>query len=107
MLERFDRIVLWLDDDHVGQEGAKKFANKLGKERCLIVQTRNGQKDGPKDANDALKAGLSLKAILATAAPIPHQQIMHFREIRAEVKRELVNADQGSSWKNQSIQFHH
>lgn len=55
LLERFKRIYLWLDDDVPGQEGATAFARKLGVARCLIVQTRNGGSDGPKDANDALQ----------------------------------------------------
>jgi len=30
LLEPFDRIYLWMDDDSHGQEGATKFAQKLG-----------------------------------------------------------------------------
>jgi len=95
MLERFERIYLWLDDDIPGQEGAKKFANKLGRERCWIVQTRGGSEEGPKDANDALRQGMDLKAILAAAKPIPHKELLSFHELKTEVYRELANPDQG------------
>lgn len=45
-----------MDDDISGHEGAEKFARKLGQGRVYIVQTRGGNPDGPKDANDALRA---------------------------------------------------
>jgi twinkle protein len=54
---RFTTIYLWLDDDVAGQDGAASFARKLGVQRCLIVRTRGGGGEGPKDANDALKVG--------------------------------------------------
>ena len=38
MLEPFKKIILWMDDDLKGAEGAEKFANKLGLSRCHIVQ---------------------------------------------------------------------
>lgn len=65
LLERFEKIYLWMDDDVPGQEGAQKFAQKLGIERCWFVSTKDGDPKGPKDANDALRAGKDLKALLA------------------------------------------
>ena len=38
LLERFDTIYLWMDNDGPGREGAEMFARKLGVERCLVVQ---------------------------------------------------------------------
>lgn len=38
LLERFDRIYLWMDNDAPGQEGMEKFAQKLGLARCYIVK---------------------------------------------------------------------
>lgn len=38
LLERFDTIYLWMDNDGPGREGAEMFARKLGVERCLLVQ---------------------------------------------------------------------
>lgn len=65
MLERFEKIYLWMDDDEPGQEGATKFAQKLGVERCWFVSTKDGDPKGPKDANDALRSGKDLKTLLA------------------------------------------
>jgi len=44
-----------MDDDIPGQQGAEKFARKLGVGRCYIVRTRGGGSEGPKDANDAMR----------------------------------------------------
>jgi energy-coupling factor transporter ATP-binding protein EcfA2 len=38
LLERFDTVYVWMDNDGPGQEGAEIFAKKLGVERCLIVR---------------------------------------------------------------------
>lgn len=38
MLEEFTKIVLWMDNDAAGQEGAAQFAKKLGLERTFIVR---------------------------------------------------------------------
>ena len=61
MLERFERIYLWMDDDGPGREGAEQFAKKIGVERCWIVrpyvtEVTEGGGGGitPKDANEAL-----------------------------------------------------
>jgi hypothetical protein len=52
--ERFERIYLWMDADLAGQTAAEKFAKKFGLGRTLIINAREGDKDGPKDANEAL-----------------------------------------------------
>lgn len=93
-LERFQRIYIWMDDDVVGQQGAQKFALKLGRERCWLVQTRAGKADGPKDANDALRMGVDLNVLLSQAKPMPHQEILDFSELRDAVYREMANPDQ-------------
>lgn len=38
MLERFERIYLWMDDDVPGREGAEQFSKKIGIDRCLLVR---------------------------------------------------------------------
>ncbi len=43
------------------QAGTESFIRKLGAERCRVVKTRDGSKEGPKDANDALKDFHSLR----------------------------------------------
>ena len=57
MLERFEKIYLWLDNDQSGREAAEKFANKLGLKRCVVVKPDPTMLPSPpKDANDALRA---------------------------------------------------
>lgn len=62
LLERFDTIYLWMDNDGPGREGAEMFARKLGVERCLLVQpsgkrgwkgcSSNKTMDGGENANE-------------------------------------------------------
>ena len=107
-LERFESIYLWLDDDVAGQEGVELFAKKLGLDRTYIVHSSSkhaaslasdrddGDGDGdapksPKDANDALRAGADLEALINAAKPVPHEQIATFGDLRASILRELEN----------------
>jgi twinkle protein len=71
-------------------------ANKLGRERVYIVQTKGSKKDGPKTAIEAHQLGQELKSILALAKPIPHESILTFGELHDEVYRELANPEQGT-----------
>jgi len=92
-LEKFEEIVLWMDNDTPGQEGAEQFASKLGKNRCVLVQPPSSLVSAPKDANEALKMGLDLNYFLDTAQPIPHEQIVTFRELRSQILTEIENPD--------------
>jgi twinkle protein len=103
MLEEFDRIYLWMDNDGPGQEGAELFSKKLGLERCYIVRPSK-QNIGidpsdfdnklPKDANEALLMGCSLESILSDAKLTPHEQILTFDELRVDVLHEIMHPDQ-------------
>jgi hypothetical protein len=88
LLERFEKIYLWMDSDAPGQEGAEKFAKKLGLNRSYIVQCLEA-----KDANEALLKGLDLNYYLSTAALVPHDRILTFRDLRSEVLHELLQPD--------------
>lgn len=89
MLERFEKIILWMDNDGPGQEGAESFAKKIGLGRCLVVRP-NGA-DAPKDANDALRANLDLEELIQRADVVPHESILTFSEIRSQVLHEICN----------------
>ncbi|CAI5733448.1 unnamed protein product [Hyaloperonospora brassicae] len=92
LLERFKRIYLWLDDDASGQSNVEKFAAKLGLTRSYIVRIpAKAASSVIKDANDALRAGLDLTAIVNAAERIPHGQITTFEELRRDVYEEIVN----------------
>ncbi|MGZ3773000.1 MAG: bifunctional DNA primase/helicase [Pseudobdellovibrionaceae bacterium] len=99
-LERFDTIILWLDDDDEGQKGAESFADKLGRGRCKNILTKRGELNGPKDANEALMMGVDLNELLASAERFPHEQIVTIGELKDEIFREVVNpkATNGIPW---------
>ena len=89
-LERFERIYLWLDDDVPGREGAERMAGKLGRGRCYVVRgdTRLGS---AKDANEALKKGLDMTAMLRAASPLRHEEVLTFQDVKHEVFQELLD----------------
>lgn len=94
LLDRFTRIYLWLDDDVDGQLAAERFARKIGEHKCLMVNTRQGEQEGPVNAHEALLANKDLHHIIATARGIQHDQIVDFRNLREEVYNEILHPDQ-------------
>ncbi len=89
ILERFEKIVLWMDSDEPGREGAEKFAKKLGVNRTYMVQCVDA-----KDANDALlKGDIDMKACIDEAALLPHDRILTFGDLRKDVLKELLEPD--------------
>ena len=96
MLEKFDKIYLWMDNDAPGREGAEVAAKKFGVERCRIVDGSRGRPKGyqgesPKDANDAMLKGWNLEEMIVSAKPLGHNNIETFQDFRDDVIRELVN----------------
>jgi twinkle protein len=88
LLERFEKIYLWMDNDAPGQEGAEKFAKKLGLNRSYIVQCLDA-----KDANDALLKGIDMNEVLENATLVPHDRILTFQDLRNEVLHELLQPE--------------
>jgi twinkle protein len=89
LLERFEKIVLWMDSDEPGREGAEKFAKKLGVNRSYIVQCLEA-----KDANDALlKGNIDMKACIEEATLLPHDRIITFGDLRKDVMKELLEPE--------------
>jgi len=114
LLERFDTIYLWMDNDGPGREGAEMFAKKLGVERCLLVQPSGkrgwvglelSEEDGeevncnvmpvgpPKDANEALLTGWDINELMKEASELPHERILKFSDLRDSVIHEIVNPE--------------
>lgn len=96
LLERFSKIFLWFDDDVNGRDCAEKFAQKLGIDRCLIVNTRCNDFFGPVNAHQALKQGRDLNEFLDLAKPLQHEQILNFDSLRDAIYREITNPNQVS-----------
>jgi twinkle protein len=88
LLERFEKVYLWMDNDGPGQEGAQQFTKKIGVSRTHLVQCRDA-----KDANDALLQGLNLKDMIDKASVTPHEQILTFADLRQEVLHEMMHPD--------------
>jgi twinkle protein len=87
MLERFEKIYLWMDNDMAGQEGVEIFTRKLGLARCYICQST------AKDANEALLKRMDMNAILSNAKPLNHNQILSFSNLKDQVKQSLFSKD--------------
>lgn len=99
MLERFDKIYLWMDSDAPGQEGAEQFARKIGVNRCRLVRPgpmvgENGETiPAPKDANEALLREMNLEQMITAADMLPHEQILRFSDLRSHVLHEVFHPD--------------
>lgn len=95
MLERFDKIFLWMDNDGPGREGAEQFAKKIGINRCYLVQPDPSQYggDAPKDANDALLNGFDLDELIMDSEISPHERILSFGDLRSQVLHEIQHPD--------------
>ena len=88
LLERFSKIILWMDNDAPGQEGAQTFCKKLGLNRCFVVKCLEA-----KDANEALLRGLDMNPYLDQASVLPHERLLTFADLRSEVLHEILEPD--------------
>lgn len=95
MLERFETVYLWMDNDAPGREGAEVFSKKIGINRCLLVQpsARDDGKPVPKDANEALLLGLDLNEMIDSASAVPHDRVLTFNDLRDQVLHEILNPE--------------
>lgn len=114
LLERFKKIYLWFDNDASGHSAIKKFAQKLGIHRCVVVRPLFCDPYPPKDANDILRRrdirlrGEILKnlytghreeevlsdrelaimyviTVIKESKPLPYSKIQTFLDLRSEV----------------------
>ncbi|EGC35307.1 hypothetical protein DICPUDRAFT_97936 [Dictyostelium purpureum] len=88
LFDRFEKIILWMDDDLMGRAGAANFSDLLGSQKTHVIFTKQGQINGPKDANDALLMGKDFKEIIASAKPI-HKFITDYMQERPEIAKEF------------------
>ena len=98
LLERFEKVYLWMDDDAAGHANREKFARKLGPGRTVLVRSMGAELEGgancvAKDANDALKQRLDLSAMLHAAEKVPHDQILSLNRLREDVLGYLRDPD--------------
>ncbi|OBZ90432.1 Twinkle protein, mitochondrial [Choanephora cucurbitarum] len=94
LLDRFNKVYLWLDDDVEGKVAAERFARKIGEHKCLLVNTRQGEQQGPLNAHDALVQQKNLTQIISNARGFQHDQIINFNFLREEVYNEVLHPEQ-------------
>ena len=88
VLDRFERIYLWTDNDEPGRVGRQKLVKKLGRRRCFVVLPQD-EFDEVKDANAALLAGADLKQYLDQAKPLPHDGLMKLADLKLDLLHEI------------------
>ena len=93
-LEKFKKVILWLDNDNAGEEGTKKIVQKLGEYRCYIVESPeyaqqaveeyynkyNPEKPIRKtDANNVMLAidGSAVQKMIADAKAVENPRVKH------------------------------
>ena len=76
-LERFDKVILWGDNDDPGREMVRKVVLKLGEARCYVVDCPH------KDANECLaRVGKERTAeYVAHAKPIPVEGLIDLADV--------------------------
>ena len=87
MLEKFEKIYLWMDNDLPGQEGVDLFTKKLGISRCFIC------KSTAKDANEALLKNLNINQIIKEAKQVNHSQILNYQNLKDQVRNSLFSKE--------------
>jgi twinkle protein len=93
LLERFEKVYLWMDDDAAGRANQEAFARKLGLGRTVLVRSTgctsldstDDHTGEAKDANDALLKRFDLSRMLKSAKHIPHQQILDLERMKDDV----------------------
>lgn len=82
-LERFDKIYLALDQDEQGEKATKEIMQRLGSERCFIVELPE------KDANECHKKGLLLSEFIKTAKTIDPDELVSATSMASEVEEQF------------------
>ena len=94
-LERFNEIILILDNDEAGQRGAQKLCDALGRERCRLVSLPTGIEGSPKDPTDFMRLNMMHIVVKAIAdAPIfTHDKVSHISDFIQELKDDFLYGD--------------
>jgi twinkle protein len=82
-LSRFEKIVLWMDNDDAGLLNVGKMVDKLGINRTAVVRHSIAKM---KDANDFLLANpQSISELIHKARTIPDSSLLSFNALRASI----------------------
>ena len=105
LFKKYSKIYLWTDSDQAGKIASENFAKKLGIKKTYIVNTRKNDPNGPKDANDCLKNGISLMKYIKEAKLLAGENVIKFDDIRSEILQFLSQYDLFSGYKSTSFPF--
>nr|BAN20714.1 pom1 [Riptortus pedestris] len=95
LLEQYDNLILWFDNDSVSWGNAKMFTKKLSEGRCSLIRPLENQ-PAP---YICLKNGYNIPTIVKSAQPVSHASIVTFANLREDVLTELYNSDKVSGVK--------
>ena len=63
----------------------------------------NGRYAIPKDANDALRAGADMEALIGEASVLPHHIILLFEDLRDQVRHKIFHPDKYTGFRALSL----
>jgi len=78
---------------------------KLGLIRTLIINPREHNKDGPKDANEALLKGYDLKEIIKNSKTISQRAILTIGDMKEKLISRITNAEELLGVKSKYFNF--
>jgi twinkle protein len=89
-LARYSKIVLFMDQDEVGQKAVNDIIRRLGRERCYVARTDKG-----KDANELLVNGHveEIRRAIEEAQTVDPTSLKHPKEFRDDIIREMLEAN--------------
>uniref|UniRef100_A0A146KWB7 DNA 5'-3' helicase n=1 Tax=Lygus hesperus TaxID=30085 RepID=A0A146KWB7_LYGHE len=95
ILEEYEKLILWFDDDVTSWNNARLFARKLAIERCHLVRPIQETKS----AFVAYKNGIDIAETLRNAQAMSHASIITFAQLRDDLLLELYSSDQATGIK--------
>lgn len=103
--DRFKQIYLWLDADEPGRAAASKISKKLGPNKCYIIDSRLYSDEGPKDANDALKEGLTFLDFFQKSKTVNDHRMVTVTDIKQQLLYRMRNEKQLAGIQSQYFNF--
>lgn len=91
-LDKFNKIILWFDNDKAGKDAIKSFSMKIGEWRCLVVNTKY------KDANEMLMAegAEALVKAVDNAEPMPMAGVIRVSDVETMDLSKILAARSGN-----------
>jgi twinkle protein len=102
-LKRFEKIVLWMDNDDAGALNTSKMVEKLGVNRTAIVRHSFAEM---KDANDfLLSAPNRISELVHKARTIPDSSLLSFSALRDSIFAKISKTEENNGLKVSWLPF--